>query len=247
MEFMPSSTFIIILFSSFIQSVTGFGFAVVGTPLLLFFMEPRQVVSLMAFGALLLNLMVIHKTRGMSDPKVIWPLFGASLLGLIPGAYILKVIDPSLLKLFIGVLILLVSFFMASNYIVTIKREKLATFLVGVASGFMGGATSLGGPPVALFLMNQQQDKETFRANLVRFFCLGNIATLLVMYYMDTVDSGVFKQLIYIIPGVLAGVWFGEKAFTKVSPKFFRWLTLAVIFFCGAMSVASVLIKQFSE
>lgn len=246
MDIIASNTFIIILFSSLIQSITGFGFAVVGTPLLLFIMEPRQVVSLMTFGALLLNLMVIYKTRGKSDPKVIWPLFMASLFGIIPGVYILKIIDPSILKLCIGILILLVAFFMASNYVVTIKREKLATILVGIVSGFMGGATSLSGPPVALFLMNQQQDKEAFRANLVRFFCFGNIATLIIMYYMDTVDTGVFTQLIYAIPGVLVGVWLGEKAFTKVSPKFFRGLTLAIIFFCGVVSVASALVKQFS-
>lgn len=246
MDVLGSNTFLIILFSSFVQSITGFGFAVVGTPLLLFFMQPTLVISLITFGALLLNLSVIYKTRGMADPKVIWPLFTASLLGIIPGVYILKVIDPSLLKLCIGILILLVSIFMASNYVVTIKNEKLATILVGIVSGFMGGSTSLSGPPVALFLMNQQQDKAAFRANLVRFFCFGNIATLIVMYYMDTVDTGAVKQLIYAIPGVLIGAWLGEKAFEKVSPKIFRWLTLGIIFFCGIVSVISALPKQFS-
>jgi uncharacterized membrane protein YfcA len=244
MDLISSNIFLIVLFSSFIQSITGFGFAVVGTPLLLFFMEPKQVVSLMVFGALILNLMVIYKTRGKSDPKVIWPMFIASLIGIVPGVYILKVVDASNLKLCIGILILLVSLFMASNYVMTIKREKLATVLVGIVSGFMGGATSLSGPPVALFLMNQQQDKEAFRANLVRYFCLGNIATLLVMYFMETMDLGVLRQGLYAIPGVLLGVWVGEKAFARVSPKLFKWITLGVIFFCGTISVTSELIKR---
>jgi len=247
MDILAISIVIIIFFSSMIQSITGFGFAIVGTPLLLLFMEPRQVISLMTICGLLLNLMVIIKTRGRSDPKVIWPLFAASLFGIVPGVYILKVIDPSILKLCIGILILLVAFFMASNYVMTIKNEKLATILVGIVSGFMGGSTSLGGPPVALFLMNQQQDKEAFRANLVRFFCYGNIATLIIMYYMDTLDTGIFSHLIYAIPGVLVGVWLGEKSFAKVSPKFFRWLTLFIIFFCGVVSVVSVLVKQYSK
>lgn len=244
MDLISSNIFLIVLFSSFIQSITGFGFAVVGTPLLLFFMEPKQVVSLMVFGALILNLMVIYKTRGKSDPKVIWPMFVASLIGIVPGVYILKVVDASNLKLCIGILILLVSFFMASNYVMTIKREKLATVLVGIVSGFMGGSTSLSGPPVALFLMNQQQDKEAFRANLVRYFCLGNIATLLVMYFMETMDLGVLRQGLYAVPGVLLGVWVGEKAFAQVSPKLFKWITLGVIFFCGTISVSSELIKR---
>jgi len=244
MDIILNNTFYVILFSSFIQSITGFGFAVVGTPLLLFFMEPRQVVSLMVSGALIQNLIMTYKTRGRSDPKVIWSLFTASLLGIIPGVYILKVIDPLYLKLYIGIVILLVSIFMASNCAVTIKREKLATVLVGIVSGFMGGSSGLMGPPVALFLMNQQQDKVAFRANLVRFFCLGNIATLTVMYYMDTMDTGIFKLLRYVIPGILVGILLGEKAFDKVSPKLFKLLTLTIIFLCGVISITSVIVKK---
>ncbi|MEG6586642.1 sulfite exporter TauE/SafE family protein [Dendrosporobacter sp. 1207_IL3150] len=240
---MTSIIVLIVFFSSFVQSITGFGFAIVGTPLLLFFLEPKPVVTLMVLGALILNLLVIYKTRGKSDPKVILPMFMASLLGIIPGVYILKIVDGSVLKLCIGILILIVAFVMASNRVFTVKREKLATYIVGIVSGFMGGSTSLSGPPVVLFLMNQQQDKEAFRANLVRYFCLGNIATLIVMYFMGTIDTDVIQQGVYTIPGVLLGVWLGEKAFEKVSPVLFRQITLAVIFFCGAISVTSELIK----
>lgn len=245
MDIIASNLFMIILFASFIQSITGFGFAVVGTPLLLFFMNPKEVVMLMVFGAFMQNLMVICKTRGKSDPKFILPLFTASLLGIIPGVYILNVVDGSLLKFLIGIAVLLASAVMAGNFTVKITHEKLATVLVGILSGFLGGSTSLSGPPVALFLMNQRQDKEAFRANLVRYFCLGNVATLIVMYYMGTMDITALKPGIYMVPAILLGVWLGEKAFKKVSPQMFRWVSLAVVFFCGAMSVGSELFKRF--
>lgn len=244
MDSIAGNIFMVILFASFVQSITGFGFAVVGTPLLLFFMDPKEVVILMVFGAFMQNLMVIYKTRGISDPKFIWPLFIASLLGIVPGVYILKVVDGSVLRLLIGIAVLLASAVMARNFTVKITHEKLATVLVGILSGFMGGSTSLSGPPVALFLMNQRQNKESFRANLVRYFCLGNIATLIVMYYMGTMDMAVLKLSIYIVPGILLGVWLGEKVFKKVSPQMFRWVSLAVVFFCGAMSVGSELLKR---
>lgn len=245
MDSTASNLFMVILFASFIQSITGFGFAVVGTPLLLFFMEPKEVVMLMVLGAFMQNLMVSYKTRGMSDPHFIWPMFISSLLGIIPGVYILNVVDGSVLRLFIGSAVLLAAAVMAGNYTVTIKREKLATVLVGMLSGFMGGSTSLSGPPVALFLMNQKQDKEYFRANLVRYFCLGNMATLTTMYFMGTVDTTILRQGIYIVPGILLGVWLGDKAFSRIGPQIFRWVSLAVVFFCGAMSVGSELLKRF--
>lgn len=228
-----------------VQASTGFGFAVVGAPLLLFFMEPKAVVTLMVFGALLLNLLVIRQTWGQADLRSIGPMFIASLLGIIPGVYILKIVDPSVLKLAIGLIILVVAGAMAADYAVTIRRERLATVVVGIVSGFMGGATSLSGPPVALFLMNQRQDKEAFRALLVRYFCLGNIATLGTMAMLGTLELEVVRQGAYALPGIMAGVWLGDKVFRAVSPVMFRRVALAIVFLCGVLSVAGELPKYF--
>ena len=50
-----------VIFASTVQAVSGFGFNIVGAPLLMLFIAPKQVISLTIFGALILNLMVIHK------------------------------------------------------------------------------------------------------------------------------------------------------------------------------------------
>lgn len=243
MDLTTISIFSIVCFSSFIQSVTGFGFALISAPLLLFVMNPNYVVGLTVFGALTSNLWVIYKTKGKSDPKLIWPLFIASLIGILPGVYVLTIVDVSVLKLCIGFLILVMSLFMAANYVIKIKRIMFATICVGFVSGFLGGSTSLNGPPVALFFMNQQQEKETLRANIVHYFCLANTATLLIMYVMKTLDATAFKQSIYVIPGVLVGAWIGEKVFVKISPAIFRKISLGIIFLCGAISVISGIIN----
>lgn len=243
MDLISISILSIVTFSSFVQSITGFGFAAVSAPLLLFFMNPNYVVGLTVFGALISNLWVIYKTKGKSDPKLVWPMFTSSLFGVLPGVYLLKIVDASILKLCIGILILLMSLFMAANFVIKIKKLKLATIGVGFVSGFLGGSTSLNGPPVALFFMNQQQDKETLRANIVHYFLLANIATLFIMYLMRTIDIGTIKQSLYVIPGVLLGTWIGEKVFIKISPVIFRRISLGIIFLCGAISVISGIIK----
>jgi len=244
MDVMSIVVFVIVSFAAMVQACTGFGFAVVGTPLLLFFLEPKAVVILMVFGAFLLNLMVMHKTRGKAEGRIILPMFLASLAGVVPGVYILKVVDAGTLKLAIGAVTLLVSVAMAANFSFPIRRERLATVVVGMVSGFMGGSTSLSGPPVALFLLNQGRDKEAFRATLVRYFLLGNISTLSVMFYMGTMDGEVVYKLIYTLPGVLVGVWLGEKVFRAVSAAKLRWVSLATVFFCGLISVVGELIKK---
>jgi uncharacterized membrane protein YfcA len=235
--------FCIICFASFIQSITGFGFAAVSAPLLLFFINPNYVVGLTVFGALISNFWVIYKTKGKSDPKLVWPMFIASLVGILPGVYLLRIVDASVLKLCIGILILLMAMFMAGNYVIKIKRIRLAAIFVGIVSGFLGGSTSLNGPPVALFFMNQQQEKETLRKNIVHYFCFANIATLIIMYLMKTLDINAFIESIYVVPGVLIGAWIGEKVFVKISMSVFRKISITIIFLCGVISI----IKGISE
>lgn len=237
--------FLTVVFASTMQAVTGFGFNIVGTPLLMMFIAPKQVVSLAIFGALILNLMVIHKTRGQGSLQMVLPMFAASVVGILPGVYVLKIADGSLLKLAVGVIVLLMSVTMALNFSITIKRERLAAVIAGGIGGFMGGATSMSGPVVAMFLMNQKQDKVAFRANLVRFFCLGNIMTLGTMYFMGVVDTSVFDLAVYIVPGVFVGTWLGEKAFHRVSPVTFRRLVIVVLIVCGLVSVFSEISKHF--
>jgi uncharacterized membrane protein YfcA len=245
MGMMAIYLFLTVVFASTMQSITGFGFNIVGTPILMMFIAPKQVVSLAIFGALILNLMVIHKTRGQGSLQMILPMFAASAVGILPGVYVLKIVDGSLLKLAVGVIVILMSVAMAFNFSVTIRRERLASIIAGGIGGFMGGATSMSGPVVAMFLMNQKQDKAAFRANLVRFFCLGNITTLGIMYFMGTVDTAIFGLAGYIIPGVLVGTWLGEKGFERVSPVLFRQLIIVVLIACGLMSVGSELSKWF--
>lgn len=237
--------FLTVIFASTMQAVTGFGFNIVGAPMLMLFIAPKQVVSLSIFGALILNLMVIHKTRGQGNLRMVLPMFAASMLGILPGVYVLKIVDGSLLKLAVGAIVVLMSIAMASNLSVNIRHERFASIVAGGIGGFMGGATSMSGPVVAMFLMNQQQDKAAFRANLVRYFCLGNIVTLGTLYYMGVMDTAVFRMIGYIVPGVLIGTWLGEKAFHRVSPVAFRRLIITVLIGCGLMSVGSEVVKRF--
>lgn len=231
--------FLTVVFASTLQAITGFGFNIVGTPLLMLFIAPKQVVSLAIFGALILNIMVIHKTRGQGDLRMILPMFAASTLGILSGVYILKIIDGGTLKIAVGAIVVLMSLALATDFTVTIRRERLASIFVGGLSGFMGGATSMSGPVVAMFLMNQRQDKAALRANLVRYFCLGNIITLGTLYFMGVMDTTVFQLAGYIVPGVFVGTWLGEKVFHCVSPTAFRRLVITVLICCGFASLGS--------
>src|SRR5436189_148985 len=53
-------------------------------------------------------------------------------------------------------------------------------YVVGALSGFAGGATTLAGPPIALFWLGGGADVATFRANVIAFFALTEGLAILV-------------------------------------------------------------------
>lgn len=105
-----------VIFASTVQAVSGFGFNIVGAPLLMLFIAPKQVISLTIFGALILNLMVIHKTRGQGDFYLILPMFAASIVGVLPGVYFLNLVDGAMLKIVVGTIVILMSIALAANF-----------------------------------------------------------------------------------------------------------------------------------
>ncbi|WP_425058196.1 hypothetical protein SCACP_28430 [Sporomusa carbonis] len=95
---------------------------------------------------------------------------------------------------------------MCANITIDIRRHSLAKSVVGFLSGFLEDTTSFNGPPLVLYMMNQGEDKITMRADLVRYFFLGNIATLIIAYFMGSMPIVNFSMYIVAsIPAIALG------------------------------------------
>ena len=228
-----------IMFAGFLQTVSGFGYALAAVPLLMFIMNPKDAVMLVLITGALLKVVMIYRTRSVGNFRAILPLFLASLLGALPGAYVLKVIDDNLAKIFVSITLILVAIAMSCNYRIEIKRPRLASGIVGIASGFLGSTTSFSGPPVVLYMLNDNvTNKETIRANLTRFFILGNLVSIVFGYFFGTLHiETLTKYILVSIPALLIGFWLGDKLFTRMNAAAFRRLAIWLITLSGLATI----------
>lgn len=239
----------VILIAGLVQTITGFAYALIAVPLLAIVAGPREAIALVLFTGMLMKSVMVYKTWHEGDFSRIWLIFAASLVGSLPGAYVLRWIDDGALKIFISIALLLCTVALCTQCKVAIRRQWLAKSVVGVLSGFLGATTAFNGPPIVLYMMNENQDKVMMRANLVRYFMLGNITTLGVSTLMGSLPIGgeVLTYALISVPAVIIAWWLGNKVFEGMNPLLFRRLAMLIIGCSAMVTLGSGLAPWFSK
>ena len=236
--------FISILLAAFTQGITGFGFALIAVPLLsLFIPEIRNITPIIVIYSLLTNIIIVYKSRYYIDFKKIIPLILFGIIGTPIGAYILLYIKVSNLKIIIGLVTSITALAMFKNFKVNIKNQNVSYGIVGLLSGLLNGSTGLSGPPIVLFLTNQNTDKEIFRANLTFYGISTNIFAIIIFSVEGIINTSVLNFTILYLPALIIGVFIGIKTSTKINELVFRNLTIFLIASLGLYTVISTILK----
>jgi len=230
---------LIFFISAILQGLTGFGFSILAVPLITLFISPKTAVPVLLIYSMIINIVVLYSTRKAVNLKKIWILLAAGIISMPLGTYLLVIMNENLLKVFIGLMILIFGTLLLIGFRKEFPNEKRAMIPVGLISGILGGSISISGPPIILFLSNQNADKNTFRGNLAAYFFILNIFTVPVYYFSGLLTNEVWNYSITFLPGLLIGVFLGNLFSHKIKDDHFRRLTLILLILMGALSVLS--------
>jgi len=236
----------VFVLSSFLQTITGFGYAVITAPLLALALGAKETVMLVMLTGLIVRFFVIRATLNQGSFQAILPLTLASIVGAIPGAYVLTIISNDGLKLFIGIILLLATIALWKNFTLPVKHSIAAESIVGAISGFLATTTSIGGPPVVLYYLNAkaEENKILFRANLTRYFLLINIVSIIISYIAGTFNIGeLWFHGLLSIPAIYIGFFLGDKLFHLINAATFRNASLLMVLISSIAVIGSVLTK----
>lgn len=235
--------FVSILLASFIQGITGFGFALIAVPLLSFFIpELKDITPIIVIYSLLTNIIIAYKSRQNIDFKRIIYLVLFAIIATPIGTYMLICINVKILKIIIGIVITITAFAMLKNFKIRIKNEKISYCLVGILSGFLNGSAGLSGPPVVLFLTNKNVDKDVFRSNLTFFGLATNIFAILLFILQGIINTSVLHFATLYLPALIIGVLLGIKVSAKINEHIFRNITIYLIGLLGLYTFISTII-----
>jgi hypothetical protein len=103
---------------------------------------------------------------------------------------------------------------------------------MGGISGAMMATTSVGGPPVLLYMLAAAMPAATIRANIVAYYLLtGFVLVTMVMLASPTALAAVIDAMV-LLPIILASSWIGSRLAGKAADQTYRWI--AYIFLAAA-------------
>jgi uncharacterized membrane protein YfcA len=93
----------------------------------------------------------------------------------------------------------------------------------------MLGATSIGGPPVILYLLSGPDPIESTRANLSLYVAGSALAGLVALWAGGVLAGAAVMAGLLLAPGYLAGLAAGVRAFSRFDDVRFRRFTLLLL------------------
>lgn len=229
----------VVFFAAVMQALSGFGYGVVAVPIMTLFLEPKIVSSFVLIHSTILNTILTVKMRKLVDFRQIWPMLIAGIIGVPFGTYLLAVLDPSIIRLIIGVIVTSFAAALLTGFRAEIKNERRLYAPVGFVSGVLNSSITMASPPIVLFLANKNTEKQKFRASLFVYFTLLAYFTLPAFWIGGIISREAIKYTIAFLPawalGSVAGLWLSHK----VDEGTFRKTVLVIILTVGIIAIVA--------
>ena len=226
--------------ASFLGGVTGFGYSLVATPLLLLIgYELPFVVTANLALALVTRLSVAIRFRHSAWPRRVALLIGGAVPGLWLGTLVLRAIAADTIKVAAGLVTMVAAALLARSVNAPPPRRQLpgAAVVAGFLGGFLGASTSLNGVAPVLLLARDKAAPRSFLADLAMYFVGANAIGLAILAARHTLRTDALSPAFLVwLPGSLLGNWLGTTLGPRLPEAAFRRLTLAIVFVAGGVT-----------
>jgi uncharacterized membrane protein YfcA len=225
----------VFLLAGLVQSIAGFGSALVAMPLLALVVDIRTATPLVGIVILAISgiLLLLHwRSVHFKDA---WQLIVASLLGIPLGLFLLKEAPETIVRGILGAVLIgfgLYSLFTPRLPTLTGTRWL---WLSGFVAGILGGAYNTNGPPVVIYGTLRRWSPERFRATLQLYFLSTGVLVAAGQGLAGLWTRAVFRHVPYALPAVAAGTFIGNRLRRHVSHELFNRMVYGLLVLTGVL------------
>ena len=227
------------LLAGIVTGMTGFGLALISTPILLFVYEPRTVVVLTAIFSIFINSAVVWDSWREARRGLALALFVPAIFGIVVGAVVLGVINPVYIRLGIGAIVIFSALLLVRDVRLPGADTRWGTLVAGSTSGALSTSTGLAGPPIVLLLASRGLPKHEFRGTSALYFLPMSVVGLAVLAFRGLVETSEIPLGLLLIPAAIAGKAIGTALLSRVSERAFRALTLGLVILTGTLGITT--------
>jgi uncharacterized membrane protein YfcA len=220
---------IIAAIAGVVRGITGFGGAMVMAPPLALLLGPKLAVPVILVLESVAAAPMLIQTRHLVHWKMIGAILLAACVTVPLGVLALVAIDPAITRRIIAVTVIVFAVILLRGWRYA-GRPRLATSVgLGAVSGAMLGATSIGGPPVILYLLSGPDPIETTRANLTLYVAVSSLIGVIMLWHQGVFDARAGWMSVLLAPAYYVGLLIGLRLFPRFSDTRFRQFTLMLL------------------
>jgi len=225
-----AALFGIILVAAIVRGYSGFGFSALVLLSGSLLVAPQTLVPvlyLLEFTGALAMLYV--GGLGAVRWALLVPLTGGSMLAIPAGQWLLAGSDASLVMVIAGAAVALFCFLLWRGFALPHTPHPATTFTVGMTSGTLNGLGSLGGLPIATYLLATRQAPEQLRGTLAMQVVIVDGYAFASASWFGLVDAQTWRLAALALPALGAGFWLGHRLFLRSDPARFRRVLLILL------------------
>jgi uncharacterized membrane protein YfcA len=212
-----------------LQRLSGFGFALLATPLLAFAMPVQDAVVVLALASLPTLALNWAELGRHADGRQILRLAGWAVPGMPLGLWVHHVVSDRVMRLVLAVTILAATLILVSGVRIRTHRIAAADAVAGFVSGLLNTSTGTNGPPLVLTLSGQDLPPDQMRATLAGTFGLSAVVAIALFVADGLVDGRILLLAGCGLPLMLVGRRLGAVLAGRLGADQYRRLTYGLL------------------
>ena len=228
----------IVFVASIIRGFNGFGFSATCISGFSFILPAIEIVPIILILEVFISIFMIPYIWNKIDWSFVLKLLIGIAVGSPIGLYLLKYLSPETTHLYVCLIIIFFSLLLMKGYTNRNINNDQSKIFTGVISGTLNGLTTLGGMPVALFLLVTSIQPAVIRGSLAALFFLTDVYAFILSFFGGIVDMITIYRTLPLIIILPIGVFIGNKFFIKSKEQLYRKV---VFYFLIVISIFGIL------
>jgi uncharacterized membrane protein YfcA len=195
-----------VFIASIIRGFNGFGFSATCISGFSFILPAIEIVPIILALEVIISIFMVPYIWNKIDWRFVFKILIGIIIGSPVGLYLLKHLNPETTHLSVCLMVIFFSILLMKGYSNQKINNDYGKIFTGIVSGTLNGLTTLGGMPVALFLLITNIQPAVIRGSLAALFFLTDIYAFILSFFAGIVDITTIYRIIPLIIISILGI-----------------------------------------
>lgn len=221
---------LVTLAAGLLRGFSGFGSSLLLVPVLGLALGPVAAVAIGTLLEALATLMLVPSSLAHTTRRRLATMGVSALVAIPAGHLALRELDPLLSNLAISAAVVAMAGLMWRGMSLPLPRGTAGEAAAGVASGFLTGFGSIGGPPLVLYILAGSGPALRKRADLIVVSGVAQLAAVASMSLFGLLTFDGAGSAAWLAPVFFGGGVLGARLFRRASERAYQQVALGALF-----------------